>query len=276
MGAPNKCSNRWLLFSELFACASNLCYFCKLWTATDLHLIERSKARMWVSTQQWIQTRRMNWMKMKTAGKFLSNIRNMDHGSKCKTIVVIRRRKWLIVKCVALAPTRRISCWTAPLTCRASSSSTVTLARQTTGMRVSLFNWLSLNLIGHPNHALDIYLMNLSLPGLLLAAWHQARSSRLRTAGRTCSQRRVTSRRRQGQNHQFQGFRSLFRNIFRKTMKHEVECMYVSSWLQFISPGSCARRVNELVEISVEKSCVGGRFVAIISIASFWQIDSIE
>ena len=32
-------------------------------------------------------------MKMKTAGKFLSNIRNMDHGSKCKTIVVIRRRK---------------------------------------------------------------------------------------------------------------------------------------------------------------------------------------
>ena len=131
------------------------------------------------------------------------------------------------------------------------------------------FNWLSLNLIGHPNHALDIYLMNLSLPGLLLAAWHQARSSRPRTAGRTCSQRRVTSRRRQGQNHQFQGFRSLFRNIFRKTMKHEVECMYVSSWLQFISPGSCARRVNELVEISVEKSCVGGRFVAIISIASF-------
>ena len=245
MGAPNKCSNRWLLFSEIFACASNLCYFCKLWTATDLHLIERSKARMWVSTQQWIQTRRMNWMKMKTAGKFLSNIRNMDHGSKCKTIVVIRRRKWLIVKCVALAPTRRISCWTAPLTCLASSSSTVTLARQTTGMRVSLFNWLSLNLIGHPNHALDIYLMNLSLPGLLLAAWHQARSSRPRTAGRTCSQRRVTSRLRQGQNHQFQGFRSLFRNIFRKTMKHEVECMYVSSWLQFISPGSCARRVNE-------------------------------
>ena len=137
MGAPNKCSNRWLLFSELFACASNLCYFCKLWTATDLHLIERSKARMWVSTQQWIQTRRMNWMKMKTAGKFLSNIRNVDHGSKCKTIVVIRRRKWLIVKCVALAPTRRISCWTAPLTCLASSSSTVTPARQTTGRRVS-------------------------------------------------------------------------------------------------------------------------------------------
>ena len=90
-----------------------------------------------------------------------------------------------------------------------------------------------------------IYLMNLSLPGLLLAAWHQGRSSRPRTAGRTCSQRRVTWRRRQGQNHQFQGFRSLFRNIFRKTMKHEVECMYVSSWLQFISPGSCARRVNE-------------------------------
>ena len=146
---------------------------------------------------------------MKTAGKFLSNIRNMDHGSKCKTIVVIRRRKWLIVKCVALAPTRRISCWTAPLTCLASSSSTVTLARQTTGMRVSLFNWLSLNLIGHPNHALDNYLMNLSLPGLLLAAWHQARSSRPRTAGQTCSQRRATSRRRQGQNHQFQGFRSL-------------------------------------------------------------------
>ena len=232
MGAPNKCSNRWLLFSELFACASNLCYFCKLWTATDLHLIERSKARMWVSTQQWIQTRRMNWMKMKTAGKFLSNIRNMDHGSKCKTIVVIRRRKWLIVKCVAL--------------------------------------------IGHPNLALEIYLMDLSLPGLLLAAWHQGRSSRPRTAGRTCSQRRVTSRRRQGQNHQFQGFRSLFRNIFRKTMKHEVECMYVSSWLQFISPGSCARGwVNEEFEISVEKSCVGGRFVAIISVSSVWQIDSV-
>ena len=183
----------------------------------------------------------------------------MDHGSKCKTIVVIRRRKWLIVKCVALAPTRRISCWTAPLTCLASSSSTVTLARQTTGMRVSLFNWLSLNLIGHPNHALDIYLMNLSLPGLLLAAWHQARSSRPRTAGRTCSQRRVTSRRRQGQNHQFQGFRSLFRNIFRKkqwNMKSNV-CMSVlgsnSSRQVHVPEGSTNKSKSPLRRAALEE-----------------------
>ena len=127
-----------------------------------------------------------------------------------------------------------------------------------------------LNFTGHLNHAIDIYLMNLSLPGLLLAAWHQARSSRPRTAGQTCLQRRAISRRHQGQNHQSQGFRSFFGALNEKPMKKKSKCMFVISWPQLILPGSCARSwVNEEFEISVEKSCIGGRFVAIISVASF-------
>ena len=139
---PNKCSNRWLLLSELLVCSHRT--FAMF--VTDHHRIGRSQAQMWVLTQQWTRTRRTSWMRTKTAGKYLNNIRIIDHGSRCQIKVAMINCE----KCVALAPTRRISCWTAPLTCLASSSSTVTLARQTTGMRVSLFNWLSLTSLVTP------------------------------------------------------------------------------------------------------------------------------
>ena len=114
---------------------------------------------MWVLTQQWTRTRRTSWMRMKTAGKYLNNIRIIDHGSRCQTKVAMINCE----KCVALAPTRRTSCWTAPLTCRASWSSTVTLGRQTTGRRVSsLFKCLCSKLHWSPQPCFR-YIFNKSL-----------------------------------------------------------------------------------------------------------------